>query len=109
MDQLRQAFRRVGVTRETLAKAITQEHINFLANQSSLPKDVILTYLKDRFRRLGEYSDQTPLYRIAQVFSQSHKLQEPFVEFLDRATGELKMSRGIVLLTRNEWGLRRPE
>lgn len=109
MDQLRQAFRRVGVTRETLAKAVAQEHINFLVDQSSLPRDVIFTYLKERFRRFGEYSDQTPLYRIAQAFSKSRKLREPFTEFLDRVTGELKMSRGAVLLMRNEWGLQRSE
>ena len=107
MDQLRQAFKRIGVTRETLAKNHIKQSLVILLPLTTLPKDVIVSYLKERFREYLEYPDKTPLFLVAKAFSESKRSETSFEVFLEETSKSLNLSKGTILLIRNEWDLKR--
>jgi len=107
VDQLRHAFEKFGVTKETLVKSTIKKSLGFLISQTTLPKDIIVSYLKERFRDFKEYPEETPLYRISMAFSKSSQNSEDFTVFLEKTSDDLQLSKGTILLMRNEWGLKR--
>ena len=107
MDQLHQAFKRIGVTRGTLAKNHIKQSLTVLLPLTTLPKDIIVSYLKERFREHFEYPDKTPLFMVAIAFSESKRSVQPFKVFLEETSKSLNLSKGTILLIRNEWDLKR--
>lgn len=112
MDQLKQAFEKAGVTREALAESAVKECLEFLVSQVASRtkinvKNRIVKYLVRRSEEFHELPDRTPLYRVAVVFSKSSRSTEKFEDFLERASKELRLAKSTILITRDEWGLRR--
>ena len=112
MDQLKQAFERAGVTREALAETAVKECLGFLVAQVKSRSKVnvknrITKYLMQRANEFHELPDRTPLYRVAVEFSKSSRSTEKFEAFLERVSKELRLAKSTILITRDEWGLKR--